>query len=605
MTTNVNPTNVDFEGIRNSLREFLRTQTDLRDYDYDSSIISTLLNVHAYTTSLNAVYANLNFNEAYLDSALVRGNVVSRAQDIGYDVRTATGARATVELTVVPSDSPASVTIPRDTRFNATLDGAQVPFVLPSDLVIPRSETGSYVSNATIVQGLPLTHRFAVTTGGRYVLPNPNVDGSSLSVVEELANGDERIYKRFDNVTALDSTTQAFFVRENEDELVEAYFGDGVLGVEPTAGSALRVGYRVVVGVRGNGIRTFAIVNTTPHQVTVRTIENSEGGDDEEEIQSIKQNAPMIRRSLGRLITVDDYKSAIVSEFGDIAGVNVWGGENNDPPDYNSIYVSVQTRSSNFLSQRRQDEISEYLRRRGIIDRRHVFVRPTHLFVEPTVVVRYDPSRTSGSANDVLSAIRSAVLGYETTNLGTFGNNFYHSAFVSSLVGSDPSVLSVRADLRIQRRFSPSIERGRYTIAYNNAFRSPERNAVGTIVSDDIDYDGNPGSRFEDDGTGRVRVSRIVGGERTVTEANAGSVRYSSGVVFIESFVSTTNEIRVNAVPATDDVIGVRSQILFLTDIGITLVDDSLDTIVASVTETNTTGNDVITDIGFENDLIF
>ena len=597
--TRINPTNIDFEGLRDSFRDYLRDRNDLLDYDHDASIISLLYGVLSYNTSLNSIYGNLLHNEVHLDSAVIRNNAVSRANDLGYVSRTATGARAVVRLTVTPSGSPDTITIVRNTEFEASVDGRNVTFVLPEDATIQRND-GTYVKDLEIVQGIPLTHRFSSMDGARYILPNPLVEGASVSVVDENDDGNV-IYERATDLIGVDRDSRVFFVQENEDGLVEVYFGDDVLGRKPTGSVA--VSYRVTRGREGNGLRIFSINNPTVHDIAISTVTASQGGDDGEELISIKRNAPKAKRSRGRFLTTDDYRTAILGEFGDLSDVSIWGGAENDPPDSGAIYISVQPNSTDFLSTRQQDNIASFLRSRSVIDRRHTFVRPRHLFVVPTIRLRYDPTRTTVVPGDILTQTLTIVQNYEDDRFGNFGNSFYHSDFLTRLAKVNAAILSVAVDVRLQRRVTVTNRTGLFTVTFNNRIAIPSAAGTGIVSSSPFTFGDHENVRFDEDGEGKLRVRDLDG---TIVGSNVGTVEYGKGVVRLNGFeTDSTDPIRINVVPADVDVFGVRNQVLFFSDIRIVLIDQSTLLPVASLDGVTDGGRTALLDSDFQNETIF
>ena len=599
----VNPTRIDFEGYKQALRDYLKNQDEIRDYDYESSIMSLLLDVLAYNSSVHGMYANLLSNESNLHSALIRGNVLSRASDLGYAVRTARGATANVDLRVTPSaDANDASIVADDVSFGATIDGRSVPFVLSENLPIDRNTedpVAPITVNADLVQGTVLTHRFTEPDeNGRYVLPNKMIDSDSIRV----SVGGVTFTKKSDLI-GVDGDSPVFFVQQNEDELVEILFGDGILGRAP-GGALIEVKYRVTVGAEGNGIRTFTVTgNRTDHAIVVaRTVSPSQGGDDGESIASIKMNAPRVKRSRGRILTIDDYEAAIIKKFGDVGDVAVWGGAENVPPDNGAVYISVQPKSTDFLSDGRQEEMREFLKSRTVIDRRHVFVRPRHLFVSPSVSLRYDPTLTTLGAGDLVTRAFEAIQKYENELLGSFDNSFYASDFEKTIAAIDTSVISVVTEIRLQRRFVLPDPNAQYTVTYNNRTRRPLTD-LPVVSSTMFNYGTHEDATFDDDGRGVLRVRRVTG---ELLAANVGTIDYGRGVLRINGFeTSTTNPVRVSIAPAARDVFGVRNQILFFADAEVSVTDNATGRIVASATRTTDGGRTRLLDTGFQLGTVF
>ena len=285
-------TSIDFDGIKSDLKTFLSNQTDLGDYNYESSTMQILLNLLAYNTYKNAFYLNMVGNEMFLDSAQVRNNVVSRAKMLGYTPRSSQGSTATIKLTVTPDDAPNNITIPALTQFVSTIDGIQYVYVNPEARVINANSSGAYSANLNITEGRPFTYRFDVSDASpvRYVIPNQNVDTRSISVKvqESSSNTSQTTWVNATDFTAVTGNTYAFFINENDDGKYEIKFGDNAVGKGLTNGNIVVADYRICSGTLTQGANTF----TTPtsidgySNINVQTVTAATGGSEQESIAS-------------------------------------------------------------------------------------------------------------------------------------------------------------------------------------------------------------------------------------------------------------------------------------------------------------------------------
>ena len=605
-------TPIDFDGNRAALSEYLRNQRTLRDYDYESSAIGTLLNVLSFNQNVGGIHANFVSNEAYLGSATQRKNVVSKAADLGYTPRFAHGATATLCVRVSNTNSREVTTDP-NLNFLATVDGRNINFVLPERLTIAGNSTNDRIVN--IVQGTYLTHAFVVgeTMGTvqvdriddeRYVLPNPLVDGRSLIVTEEDGAGEEvGVYTLADDITEVMKTDRVFFIKENENELVEVYFSDPTVSMVPTSGNTIRVGYRTTLGEAGNGIRVFEPpAFTNGITMTIMTADSASGGDNGENVSAIKRNAPRVRRSRKRLVVPEDYESAISEAFGDIRDIRVWKGRDNVPPTPGAVFISIQTESTDFLSAARQDEIERYLERRSIIDMNHVFVRPEHLFVVPTITVRYDPRLTSTSPADLASGIANEVIiPFERDNLREFGTSFLHSSFTNAITGYGNGITDVIVDVTMQRRLRPRLGIRNYSVNYNNPIYHPQDGYVSATDSTPFAFRDEQGARIDDNGLGRLRIYRRDGEDRVILNGNVGTVSYPRGILNITNLSGPVGEeIRLNVRAAAVNVHGIRNQVLFITNTDISVIDVTTGRTVATLGGVETDGENLFTDDDFQ-----
>jgi hypothetical protein len=303
-------TNIDFDTNKASLKAFLSGRPEFSDYNFDSSTISLILDLLAYNTYTNAFYLNMVGNEMFLDSAQLRNSVVSRAKQLGYTPRSARGAIASLNVVVSPDNSPASVTVSANVKFTTSIDGVTYGFVTPESYNLSSNNTGTFYGTINIVEGTPLQHRFTVDTLNptRYILPNPNVDTTSLVVRINSGTSDTDIitYNPLTDISSVNSISTVYFVQENEDKLYEIYFGDNVFGKSPINGSTVIIDYRVVSGTAVNGANTF----TNPASLggystfTVNTSSVAQGGAEQESIASIKYNAPYKFQAQDRLVTL-------------------------------------------------------------------------------------------------------------------------------------------------------------------------------------------------------------------------------------------------------------------------------------------------------------
>ena len=590
---------INFSNIKSDLREYLRSQTTFNDYDFESAGLSYLLDILAYNTYKNAYYLNMVANESFLDSAQIRNNVVSKAKALGYTPRSYRGATATIQTTITPSGSPSSVTINKNTAFTTTIDGVTYKFVVPSAKNVPVSN-GVYSANVQIVQGEPLTHAYTVSSASpvRYIIPNENVDTTSIEVTvqQSSANSQSVLWRVADDLGTVTANSRIFFVQENENSRYELYFGDGVYGKSLTDGNIVNISYRIVAGSDVNGANTFTATGTVggSSTFTITTQAAASGGANQESIASIKYNAPRFFESQNRLVTVGDFKSAILADNGDIQSISVWGGEENNPPSYGEVYIAIKPFDGAIISQQRKELIESQLSSRKIVSIDPVFVDATYLYVVPEIEARYDPTVTSLTPAEVINKVKNAVVSYETNTLGIFGTKFYYSKFLKSIDNVDNSIVGALSNIQMQKRFTPiTTVATRYSLSFNNAIYNPYPGYVYVISSSAFTYAGNSGCRFDDDGQGNIRIYYMQGSNRIYVNSSAGTIDYATGLVSINAILITNyvgDEIKVNAKPADNNVFSVRNQILLISDTDITLIDNSTDRTVATLLDVVTEG---------------
>ena len=590
---------INFSDIKTSLRDYLRSQTVFNDYDFESSGLSYLLDILAYNTYHNSIYANMVANESYLDSALLRNNVVSRAKALGYIPRSAQGATAVVQANITPSGSPTSITVAENTAFITTIDGENYKFVVPNAVTIQR-ENAAYSANLTLVQGEPLTHRFTVSSSNpiRYIIPNTNVDTGSIKVKvqESSANSQTVTWTLADDLGEVTANSKTFFIQENENGRYELLFGDGVFGKQLTDGNIIQASYRIVVGSDANGANNFSATSTVggSSTFTLTTQTAAFGGANQESIASIKYNAPKSFEAQNRLVTVSDYKNAILQNNGDVQAISVWGGEDNNPPSYGEVYISVKPFNGAIISDEKKEIINTQLSSKKILSIDPVFVDATYLYVVPTVTVRYNPNVTSLDPTSVVNKVKNALVSFETENLGIFSTQFYYSKFLKKLDGSDNSIVGVLADISMQKRFVPITNAAtRYTLTFNNAVYHPYAGYTYAVSSTSFTYNGSTGRYFDDDGQGNIRIYYFQGSSRVYVKRDAGTIDYSTGTIILDNLLITDydgDEIKVNVVPSKENIFSVRNQIVLISDSSISLVNDNTELTVATLLDITTEG---------------
>ncbi len=607
-------TSIDFDGIKSDLKTFLSNQTDLGDYNYESSTMQILLNLLAYNTYKNAFYLNMVGNEMFLDSAQVRNNVVSRAKMLGYTPRSSQGSTATIKLTVTPDDAPNNITIPALTQFVSTIDGIQYVYVNPEARVINANSSGAYSANLNITEGRPFTYRFDVSDASpvRYVIPNQNVDTRSISVKvqESSSNTSQTTWVNATDFTAVTGNTYAFFINENDDGKYEIKFGDNAVGKGLTNGNIVVADYRICSGTLTQGANTF----TTPtsidgySNINVQTVTAATGGSEQESIASVKFNAPRNYQAQNRAVTTGDYEALIRNNFGDIGAVSVWGGQENNPPTYGKVFLSVKPNTGFFVSQTRKNDIETYLANKNVLSITPEVVDPTYKFIVPTVRVRYNPNITSSTAGAIVSTIGNKLIQYELSDLVSFSKDYVSSELIRQIYPANEAISSIEIDLKMMKNFIPITTA---PTTYNIPFNSSLLNISGgitlsvtpqahtgrglTITSSAFTYESNIASYFDDDGFGNVRVYYFDESNiRIYTNKTAGTVDYDTGLVTLNQIIISGYQgaaLQIYAVPREGTISSIRNQILAITEASISLFDTKLKRITSSTSNVSTQGS--------------
>jgi len=576
-------TELDFDQIKTNLKSYLSTQSQFQDYDFDGSAMSVLLDVLAYNTHYNAYYLNMLANEMFLDTAQQRDSVVSRAKELGYVPVSAIGATANVQVTFTGVAAGTSqFTIPKNSKFTTIIDDVQYTYVTPQAYKV--IDNNGFQTSIEIKEGTPLTHRFVVDSNNpqRYIIPNKNVDASSIAVTVQESSSDTTVteFTRATNVNQVFSTSPVFFLEEVADEKHEIIFGSGSLGKALKNGNIIIVDYLVCNGDATNGASSFSIdtlnVGVSYTQATLTTNSTARGGRPAETISSIKFNAPRNYQTQNRAVIDEDYQRILLAENADLQSVVAFGGENASPPVYGKVYIAVKPFGEEFATQNRKAQVRASILDRTPLGIDPIIIDPNYTYLIPSITTYYDKTRTRVTESAIEQTIRNTIASFASTNLERFGNRLRYSRFVRALDNiTTGSILNNDAVINLQKRFVPNVNAAeKVELEYNNPIRRE------SVASTEFTYNGFS-CYFDDDGLGNINIYRFnASRQRVNVVSNAGTVNYTTGVIEVNNFAPTAYsgiEIRVTITPDRLDVIPVREQILLMNsgDAAITIVGES------------------------------
>lgn len=585
-------TDINFDGIKQNLRDYLSSQTELQDYDYDSSTIQTLLNVLAYNTYYNAFYTNMIANEMYLDTAIIRSNVVSRAKMLGYTPQSARGSTAALRLTINPTGSPSTITVASNTAFTSIIDGITYNFSTPSSTVIIPDANGNFITTLNIKEGDPVQETYTVSTVApvKYKINNENADTSTVvvQVQESTSNTFSTNFVLASDLTTVNAISAVYFLQESEDDTYEVLFGNNVLGRNVRDGNLVRLSYKVCNGSTTNGANNFVgpsnISGFSNYSFTVSSV--ASGGTEKETVESIKFNAPKNYQTQNRAVTVNDYKNILLAQAPDLAAVSVWGGEENTPPIYGKVFVCAKPRVGNILTDQRKIDLTELLVTKNVISIEPEFVDATFLYVLPTVETVYDPNLTSTSPTELLAKVENTLISFETNKLNKFEATFYYSQLLRDIDSTDTSFVGTQLSIEIQKRFIPVITTPTaYFLNFNNPIFNPHPGYRYAISSSSFTYEGFT-CFFDDNGSGVIRIYRLERGLRVYVNSNAGIINYPTGEMQLSALLITGfsgDGIKVNAIPDEQNISSIRNQIVLFADANIQIISKTNNTIEARV----------------------
>jgi len=605
-------TGLDFDVIRANLRTYISQKPEFTDYDFNDSALGTLLDLLAYNTYYNAIYANMATNEGFLDTAQLYDSVVSRAKAIGYTPTSARSATANIQL-IFPSatsnSSFRSIRVTKNTKFSASVNGTSYTFVAPQTYTIAANSSGGFADYITIKEGTPLTHRFAYnrTSNTSFVLSNQGVDTTSITVTVT-SSGNTVAYIKANDITTVNSSSKVFFVEADKDQKYKVAFGDGVLGYQPLTSSVVAISYRVCNSSAPNGANSFTLVGSTidGQTVTVVPVGRAEGGAPIEDIESIRFNAPKLYETQNRTVTSNDYERIVLREYPDIQAVRVWGGEDNDPPIYGKVFLSAKPKTGTLLSSNRKSEIRTTLRKYNVQAIDVEMIDPTYLYIVPSITVRYDSTKTTSTPGELAAAIAARIISFESTYLSRFNQSFRYSKFLEYIDDTDDSIQTTNAVIRLRKTFVPSIILAdNYVVKFNNGIQRlgtkelisgvPTHPGYGSVTSSTFIIDGLS-SFFDDNGFGTLRTYYRSGTGRlgrTYTNYAAGTIDYDEGTVNINNFLPSSysgEAVSIIVSPLSPNISPVRNQILLMSQSEINIVDDNTGKTVTSVSTIETIG---------------
>lgn len=591
----LNVTELDFDQIKGSLKEFLKNQSQFKDYDFEGSSMAVLLDLLAYNTHYNAYYMNMIANEMFLDTAQLRESVVSRAKMLGYTPRSASASRILVKIQVkVPTsvvDLPVFVTIPKYTKYKTVIDGSTYYFsnISAESATFSHTDGSNHIyttPNIYLYEGDPIEQRFVWDKNDpsqRLLITNSNADTSTLNVrvQRSLTNTATSTFTKTVSITDLNSESQVYFLQEVEKELYEVYFGDGNMGKALDHGNIIFIDYLATNGAEANDAKEFKY--TVPIEGYEQSIvisdgnTKSTGGAEREGIESIRYLAPLNFNSQNRVVTATDYRTAILQNYSDVQAVSSWGGEINDPPVYGKVFIALKPKSGSTFNDVTKDQIKDsILKSRNVVSITPEIIDPYYIFLEPYINVYFNREIGAYSSSDVQESVKSAVVKYSTDKLEQFDTYFRYSNFLKTVDASNPAIENSQVSLKMSSilAMTPNVSKS-YVGTFSNALEYPHEGHFGSIITNTFTYFGDNQCYLSDDGYGVINVYKTLLGERRLIDTNLGTVNYETGKVLINSFApegADEKTLKITAIPRNQDIFAVRNQILQIIESGITVV---------------------------------
>jgi len=597
MATKLQVTELDFDLIKDNLKTYMKNQNEFTDYNFEGSGMSQIIDLLAYNTHYLAMNANFAMNEAFLDSATLRSSVVSHAKKLGYTPRSARAPVAYVDV-VLNSSVATSATLAKGTRFTTKIDGSTFGFVTNTDLSITPSNGVMRFINVPIYEGTLITSRYTVDLNNieqKFMLSDERADTTTLNVSVQNSTSDTTtsVYTLATDITQVTSGAKVYFLQENGSGKFEVYFGDGVVGSAISNGNIVQLQYIVTNKSKANAANVFSTTSVDGEtDVTVASLIAARGGAEPETISSIKFNAPLDYASQGRAVTTQDYKTILPTVYAGTKAVQVWGGEDNDPPIYGQVFLSVRTKSGVDLTQAQKNSIAVDLKKYNVASIRPTFVNPEVTKIKLKTNFKFDSKTTTKSVGDLETLIRTTITNYNSNDLQNFDVVFRHSKISRLIDGTDSSILSNSTRITLNKIVTPVLNTiTQYVINFNNPLYNPhvDHNKVmgGITSSTGFTISTNTNTLYlDDDGSGNIRTYYLVGGTtRTYVDSTAGTIDYTTGKIVLTDLTitgttSTDGKISIDILPASNDIVSVRNQLLEI-DLANTSVDGTVDVIVS------------------------
>lgn len=475
MANSLRVTELDFDQIKQNLKTYLQGQSTFTDYDFEGSGLSILLDILAYNTHYNAFYANMALNEIFLDTAVKRESVVSLAKMLNYTPRSIRAASSKLNLTVNNVvGSPSALTINRYTPFTTTIYGTTYTFYnLETQSITPIGGAYSF-ENLEVFEGTYVVTKFSVgSTPGpneKFEIPNSNIDTTTIRVTvqDTSTSTTSTTFTLFEgDITQVTETSNIYYIEQNTRGLYELYFGDGVLGTKLATGNQITVEYLVTSGPEANvsdkitqtfSLATAVFDGTTPYtDVTVSTIVKSTDGQAAETIDEIRFNAPKSATSQNRLVSKYDYEAFLTRNYNYIDAVSVWGGEDNDPPQYGKVFISIVPKTSQYLTTTRKNTIISAINEKRSLAITPTFIDPDIFYLNIITSIKYNPNITNEGSTDISTAVQSAIQSYFIQNLGSFKQDFALSKLLAAIDAARESIIGNITEVTVQKKLTPTL----------------------------------------------------------------------------------------------------------------------------------------------------
>ena len=591
---------LEFNEIKAQIKEYLKSQSQFSDYDFEGSSLTVLIDTLAYNTYYTAVNANLAVNEGFLETAVLRENVVKLARMIGYTPKSARSARTVVDISVQTAfPYPKSVTIAEGLVLNYTgLDNNNFVFSIPTDTSQSVDSLTGIASfkNVTLFEGLYLQDTFVKNTSQRqrFILTNDRVDTSSM-IVQVTSGTITEKYLQATDVTKIDSTSKVFFLEESEYQIPEILFGDGVVGKALLNGDVVTVKYTTSAGRGANGLKVFENIgtyrdnlnNAITSGITINAISFPDGGAEPESTESIKFSAPKFYSAFGRAVSTQDYEAIIPQIYPNVASISCYGGEEAEPPEFGKVFLAIKPKNADKLSLSEKNSVLKKLREYSIAAIQPTIIDPSILYIDLNSFVYYNPNNTRKTPAEVKNLVITTLTALNASGeFNKFGGKFKYSKIQNIIDQAERSITSNITKIVMRKNISVDLNtRVNYKICYGNRINQ-QTSTNPSIMSSGFKIVGDDVNTYflNDDANGALRLYYVKGtGEFEYIDGLWGSVDYDMGEIVINDLIiqstSVTNDtLQIKATPKSNDLVSLRETYITMgiDNTVITVVEDTI-----------------------------
>ena len=591
---------LEFNQIKAQIKEYLRSQSQFSDYDFEGSSLTVLIDTLAYNTYYTAVNANLAVNEGFLETAVLRENVVKLARMIGYTPNSAKSARTTVNIAIQTAfPYPASVTIAAGLVLNFTgLDNNNFVFSIPTDVSQSvDSLTGiASFNNLELTEGLYLQDTFVKneTQRQRFILTNNRVDTTSM-IVEVTSGTITEKYLQASDITKITSTSKVFYLEESEYQIPEILFGDGVIGKALENGDVVTVKYTTSAGAGANGLKVFENIgtfrdnlnNAITSGITISTVSFPDGGAEPESTESIKFSAPKFYSAFGRAVSTRDYEAIIPQIYPNVASIACYGGEEAEPPEFGKVFLAIKPKNADKLSLSEKNSVLKKLREFSVAAIQPTIIDPSILFIDLVSFVYYNPNNTRREPAEIKNLVITTLTALNASGeFNKFGGKFKYSKVQNIIDAAERSITSNITRVTMRKNVTVDLNtRVNYKICYGNRINK-QTSTDPAVLSSGFKIVGDDVNTYflNDDGTGTLRLYYVKGtGEFEYIDGLWGSVDYDMGEIVINDLIiqstSVANDtLQIKATPKSNDLVSLRETYITMgiDNSVITVIEDTI-----------------------------